>query len=164
MATLRPPRIRATTVNKNKLFLNTCIKELNEGTFFITNLVDTFGVSASLFYNAVKLGYFTREKVATNKYIYRPSVKKFTFTQAYNVTLETYNDVSTSKSKPAPIETEETKPEMKVIQTSQETETTQTLQPIKFTHLQSETDEDLIAELKRRGYQGTIEIKKQVTL
>jgi hypothetical protein len=32
------------------------------------------------------------------------------------------------------------------------------------THLSNESDEDLIAELKRRGYSGTIEIKKQVTL
>lgn len=38
--------------------------------------------------------------------------------------------------------------------------------PIKTIHnyLQDETDEDLIAELKRRGYSGTIEIKKTVTI
>lgn len=165
----QPNQIRIATINKNKTFLNACIQEINDETFVLTNLVKAFSVNSSLFYNAVDLNYFEKNQIRPNKCIYKPNVKKISFDDAYKITLETYKQVENSKAQKQIIDASTTiktsQPEMKVTLPTKGIQVVKKpLSEIKFTHLQSETDEDLIAELKRRGYQGTIEIKKQVTL
>lgn len=189
--------IKQATINKNLLFLNMAIKEIQKDTLKITALIETMGVDRTLFYVAHRMGYFTRHHVTKNKYKYKPTVKRFTFYDALKITEEANGLVANCKNKDKETETQTPNPSLptmadiieiqpnKILKESQMNTqpfvntnndnapvTTklsgkpivESLPPIKFTHLQSETDEDLIAELKRRGYQGSIEIKKQVTL
>ena len=177
MGTKEQPKITSKTMNKNMLFLNTANKEIKQGTLKITALIETMGVDRSLFYMAFKMGYFTRHHITKNKFEYQPTVDVFSFEDVYKITLATNNQQADYREKYKAESLQKKFTEMNnqpFVNTNNEskqistklsgTTIVESLPPIKFTHLQSETDEDLIAELKRRGYQGTIEIKKQVTL
>lgn len=177
MGTKERPKITAKTMNKNTLFLNTAIKEIKNGSLKITALIETMGVDRSLFYIAFKLGYFTRHHITKNKFEYQPTVESFSYEDVYRITLETNNQQAEYREKYKLEALQKKNTEMNnqpFVNTNYKNNPVTTkllgspivepLPPIKFTHLQSETDEDLIAELKRRGYEGTITIKKQVTL
>jgi hypothetical protein len=177
------PKIKTATINKNKTFLNTVIKEIKQDTLKITALIEQFGVDRSLFYVAYKLGYFTRTHVTKNKYQYAPTVTKFGFEDVYKITLYANDQVAECKAttltnEPPPLPASEQPTPIKIPNTPSprpmeiysklkeaEKQGMQRLtNHIIATHLSNETDEDLIAELKRRGYSGTIEIKKTVTI
>jgi hypothetical protein len=179
------PKIKTATINKNKTFLNTVIKEIKQDTLKITALIEQFGVDRSLFYVAYKLGYFTRTHVTKNKYQYAPTVNKFSFEDVYKITFYANGQVAECKTQmpkvtnePPPLPASEQPPPITITTTPSprpleiyeklkqaEKQGMQRLtNHIIATHLSNETDEDLIAELKRRGYSGTIEIKKTVTI
>ena len=150
--------IRSETLEKNKLFLNACIEGIESDNFSVTNTVASFGVSSNLFYQAVLLGFFSRKRAGANKYKYIPTLKSFSDRQVEMITQHAYAMESKAKYKSPE------KPIAEMIKKAEKQGMQRLTNHIIATHLSNETDEDLIAELKRRGYSGTIEIKKTVTI
>lgn len=159
--------MKESTIEKNKAFLHACRDEINASRFVITTLISDYKVSSSLFYSAARLGYFDKYRTKKHTYKYTPMFTELTDEDVVKITMYTYSDVSESKGKTdamnklcdlLPVK----KPEFIM---KNQTEILPVM-PIKtfHSHLQDESDEDLIAELKRRGYSGTIEIKKTVTI
>ena len=182
-STLKSPS-KAALISRNGKFLNALLKSIENGRLRVTELSEEYGVDKLLFSHACKLGYFEKENTTKNNNKYKPNVGKFYFEDIYKITeavkkarrkyqqhksyqlrVAKESEIAKDKLEKQEAMAQEKKDEAeKFLKETINRKPIPDLPPIKFTHLQSETDEALIAELKRRGYQGSIEIKKQVTL